>query len=117
MKYLSESYINATSHKGKKSKCECCGSDTNCKELSELDGRILCEKCFVEFSKDYVLKIYSALEIAAAYGGADGEHHKNWVIDQMIRILAGERYEDFVKDTCSGEDGPDTYRWDVGIAP
>lgn len=41
-----------------------------------------------------------------------------WVIDQIIQILAGEeRYNQIVADSCAGEDGPNTYEWDEGIAP
>jgi len=53
----------------------------------------------------------------ATWGGFDGSHHKMWVIDQMVRILAGDRYEEWVKSFCDGEDGPNTYEWDCGIAP
>ncbi len=62
-------------------------------------------------------KIQKAINLAVGYGGIDGSHHKNWVIDQMVRILAGGNYDQVVKDACFGEDGPETYTWDVGIAP
>lgn len=58
-----------------------------------------------------------ALEIAIRYGGIDGDHHKAWVIDQMVRALTDDRYETVVADACDGADGPDTYDWDEGIAP
>jgi len=62
-------------------------------------------------------KIDGALEIAVKYGGIDGDHHKAWVIDQMVRALTGERYAAFVATAKQGEDGPETYSWNVGIAP
>ena len=62
-------------------------------------------------------KICAALDLAKSYGGIDGDHHKAWVIDQMVRALTGDAYEDFVADAKSGEDGPETYSWDCGIAP
>jgi hypothetical protein len=62
-------------------------------------------------------RIDEAINIAVKFGGIDGEHHKTWVIDQMVRILAGDRYETIVKDAKAGEDGPETYGWEVGIAP
>jgi hypothetical protein len=31
--------------------------------------------------------INEALNIALQFGGTDGGHHKQWVIDQMVRIL------------------------------
>lgn len=58
-----------------------------------------------------------AIEIAVRFGGIDGGHHKAWVIDQMVRALSGDKYEQVVSDACSGEDGPCTYEWDCGIAP
>lgn len=74
-------------------------------------------------------KIDNAIEMAVCYGGIDGAHHKDWVIDQMVRALCGgkkckydsykksKKYKKLVKDACKGEDGPNTYTWDEGIAP
>ncbi len=62
-------------------------------------------------------KIEAAIELAIRYGGIDGDHHKAWVIDQMVRVLAGDDYEKIVTAAKAGEDGPDTFSWDVGIAP
>ncbi|WP_275370559.1 hypothetical protein [Klebsiella pneumoniae] len=61
--------------------------------------------------------IRAALETAARYGGRETAHHKAWVIDQMCRALAGDGYAEYVAGVCAGEDGPDTYAWDEGIAP
>ena len=62
-------------------------------------------------------RIQAAIDLAVRFGGIDGGHHKSWVIDQMVRALAGNRYNQIVADTCNGPDGPDSYSWDVGIAP
>lgn len=62
-------------------------------------------------------RIQKAIELAVRYGGIDGAHHKDWVIDQMVRVLAGDKYEQIVADACAGEKGPDTFDWNVGIAP
>lgn len=86
-------------------------------------------------------RIQKALDFAIRYGGIDGAHHKDWVIDQMVRALTGcpvvtetakdyrgeeytyecqgesEEYEQLVADACDGEEGPDTYGWEVGIPP
>lgn len=62
-------------------------------------------------------RIELAIALGFEYGGIDGDHHKRWTIDQMIRILAGDRYAALVADYRSGEDGPDTYSWDEGVAP
>lgn len=86
-------------------------------------------------------RIKAALDIAINYGGIDGDHHKAWVIDQMVRALTGcptetretsdirgeiytyaalgesEEYLALVTDAKSGGYGPETYGWDIGIAP
>lgn len=58
-----------------------------------------------------------ALEIALRWGGCEGDHHRMWVIDQMVRQLTGPDYEPWVQAACFGSEGPDTYEWDTGTAP
>ena len=81
-----------------------------------------------------------ALQIAIKFGGIDGAHHKDWVIDQMVRALTNcpiiekhssnhnktytyevqgesEEYKQLVEWACDGEDGSETYSWEEGIAP
>lgn len=62
-------------------------------------------------------RIEKALDVAMGFGSTDGAHHKTWVIDQMVRALTGDDYEDWVKEHNAGDDGGDTYAWDEGIAP
>lgn len=62
-------------------------------------------------------RINEAVDLAVRYGGIDGDHHKAWVIDQMVRVLTGDNYQQIVTEACNGEDGPNTYSWEVGIAP
>jgi len=64
-----------------------------------------------------IARIKKAIDIAVKHGGIDGDHHKAWVIDQMLRILAGDNYDVLVAEACAGEDGPNTYSWERGIAP
>ena len=66
---------------------------------------------------DAISRCDAALEIAFRFGQIDGEHHKTWVIDQMVRALLGAEYEAWVAEHNAGEDGPKTYSWDIGIAP
>jgi hypothetical protein len=63
--------------------------------------------------------IHAALGLAVRYGQIDGDHHKAWVIDQMCRALLGttDAYTQFIHEACTGDDGPDTYGWNTGIAP
>ncbi len=62
-------------------------------------------------------KIDKALGMILQYGQIDGSHHKAWVLDQVVRILTGNDYGNFVTTACNGEEGPNTYEWDEGIAP
>jgi len=62
-------------------------------------------------------KIRAALELLIKYGHFDGAHHKTWVIDQTVEILAGSQYDRIIAEACDGDDGPRTYSWDRGIAP
>lgn len=56
--------------------------------------------------------------LIGSFGGIDGAHHKQWVLDQVLRKLLGARgYTKWLKDHNAGEDGPNTYSWDEGIAP
>jgi hypothetical protein len=85
--------------------------------------------------------IKEALKLAADYGSTDGAHHKMWLIDQMVRALTmcpmvevttkdykgeeytyldygdSDKYLAWVAAHNDGEEGPDTYHWDEGIAP
>jgi len=77
------------------------------------------------------------------YGGIDGGQHKQWLIDQITRILCdcpkvdmtrklangdiitfkvygtSERYKQFLKDYSGNPNDEDNYygEWDEGIAP
>ncbi|EBG2148501.1 hypothetical protein FIP36_17300 [Salmonella enterica] len=62
-------------------------------------------------------RIERAIALACRYGGTEELHHLQWVVDQMVRELAGDRYPQIVAETTTGEDGPDTYTWNTGIAP
>ena len=91
-------------------------------------------------SMDKQGRIDRAINYGVGAGGIDGSHHKMWVIDQMLRALTGcpmeprtvvgvggsytyevqgvsEEYAKLVREACDGEDGPQTYDWDEGIAP
>lgn len=86
-------------------------------------------------------KLKEILEIIDRFGGFDGEHHKQYVLDQIVRIACGcpsekcsakdcnglpysynrlaenKEYNEWVKNHRDGVDGPETYDWDVGIPP
>lgn len=73
-------------------------------------------------------RIEAALKIALECGGVDGAHHKQWVIDQMVRALTGcmgvngvmgesPEYLAWVAKAQDGDDGPETYIWEEGLPP
>lgn len=65
-------------------------------------------------------KKLAAIEaLITRYGGIDGAHHKQWVLDQIVRTATGggDDYADWVRAYEAGDDGPKTYEWDQGIAP
>jgi hypothetical protein len=82
---------------------------------------------------DLRTRVYEALELAMDYGAIDGDHHKMWVIDQMVRTLTGCPFEKVTAIDCRGVEytydvlGKNeeyielirqyTYEWDEGIAP
>ena len=61
-------------------------------------------------------KVTLASDLIFRYGGIDGGHHKQWVLDQLVRILSDD-YKAWIKEYEDGEDGPKSYEWDEGIAP
>lgn len=99
-----------------------------------------------EIEKDCEYNFYTkeqfVLMYIERYSSIDGAHHKDWLIDQIARILnnvkviitkakwnngeeeyrfrLGEptlQYLEWVKEVKSGEDGENTYEYDFGIAP
>lgn len=86
-------------------------------------------------------RIDKALDYILRYGGIDGGHHKQWVLDQVVKALTGgrvttvthvahngteykydeqgpsEEYDAWIKKYEDGEDGPKTYEWDTGTPP
>ena len=61
-------------------------------------------------------KINKAIELIESYGWIDGAHHKQWVLDNIIRALVDD-YDKWLEAYQLGEDGANTYGWDEGIAP
>jgi len=55
-----------------------------------------------------------AVEFAERFGMIDGEHHKQWVIDQMLRKLLADGYDEWVVKMNAD---PEYSAWDTGIAP
>lgn len=109
---------------------------TNLPGCSVDDFTIVTRECL-----SFKERVETALAFALRNGQSEGEHHKSWVIDQMVRILTGsslvkatamdcnnkeytflergesKEYLEFVAAARDGEDGPETYGWDIGIVP
>lgn len=66
--------------------------------------------------EDVAERIEKAILLIKNYGGIDGGHHKQWVLDQVIKALVDD-YNKWITEYEDGEDGTKTYKWDVGIAP
>lgn len=71
--------------------------------------------------KDNIIddRIQKALNIAWDNGTIDGDWHKMWVIDQMVRALCGseEEYNKWVMAYEKPLEDGDCYKWEYGIAP
>lgn len=67
-------------------------------------------------------RIKTALQKILDFGGIDGAHHKQWLLDQVVRILTtnDDDYKRWVKE-FQGEWQEDTesweYEWDAGTPP
>lgn len=62
-------------------------------------------------------RIVEALGIAECGAMIDGAHHKQWVIDQMIRAMLGEGYSAWRLRIDERRTANDLEPWDDGIAP
>jgi hypothetical protein len=68
-------------------------------------------------SKELEKRNQKAIELIEQYGYIDGGHHKQWLLDEILRALLGDEYDKWIEEYQKGEDGPHTYSWDTGIAP
>lgn len=79
-------------------------------------GNTQFEDCMVELDSSKK-KIDGALHMIASYGTIDGDHHKMWLLDQLVRLLSKD-YDKWVKDYQEVDrNGENQYEWDEGIAP
>lgn len=62
-------------------------------------------------------RIDKAKDVAFEYGQIDGDHHKAWVIDQMLRELLKEDYKKFIEAYEEPDEDGDWCEWDTGIVP
>jgi hypothetical protein len=63
-------------------------------------------------------RIAAALAVIHQYGGTDGAHHKQWVLDQVVRELTGPDYAEWIHRFEWPEHHDEALNaWDEGIAP
>jgi len=65
-------------------------------------------------------RVGDAVELITRYGGTDGAHHKQWLLDQTLRTLLTPRlYQEWrdAYDNNTDENGERYGEWDEGIAP
>lgn len=64
-------------------------------------------------------RIAAAVAQIERYGGIDGEHHKQWLLDQTLRTLLGGDYDAWFAayNAYVDEDGNTYSNWDIGIPP
>jgi hypothetical protein len=58
-----------------------------------------------------------ALKAIEKWGNIEGDHHKQWLIDQIVRELTGENYNTWVNEWENVNKGQISCKWDTGIAP
>ena len=92
------------------------GAQAEVKAQEVVAEKLLEAPFFFSSSEEYKAKKQQALDLISEWGGIDGDHHKKWLLDKLVKLLSYD-YEQWVKDYQKGEDGPDTYEWDSGIAP
>lgn len=62
-------------------------------------------------------RIDKSVELILRVGGCDGSHHKQWCLDQVLRILLENQYERRIGQHCLGPNETGGYFWNTGIAP
>ncbi len=69
--------------------------------------------CYIQMKLMHEV-IKKAAAFGLDYGMHDGSHHKQWVIDQMLRILLDDKYKEIIDEINKDDIFP---LWDEGIAP
>jgi hypothetical protein len=59
----------------------------------------------------------AVLDLIKTYGGFDGSHHKQWLLNEIVQKLTGNGYSEWVKNYQKRENGQEIYEWNTGIAP
>lgn len=97
--------------------CVCMEEDKSC-DAARIYATMRIEKEDAQWAVDEAKRNeeddrrFEAMQMIIMHGGHDGEHHKEWCLDQVFRILAGNQYQSIVDDQKNAG-----YDWKEGIAP
>lgn len=65
-----------------------------------------------------IVRTSKAIALATRNSQNSSAENRAWIIDQMVRILAGGTYEEIIRPIEAGETpGVAAYLWDVGVEP
>lgn len=62
-------------------------------------------------------RITLAVDVALEHGQNENAPQLTWTIDQMLRLLLGDGYDDTIARHVYSPDPGDDYVWETGVAP
>lgn len=62
-------------------------------------------------------KLQTIIDLIFDYGWEESAHHKQWLIDQILQVAAGDDYTRLVKQEERAGDPDEFCEWDRGIMP
>lgn len=85
-------------------------------EVKRLRAQLALKETGLDLARE---RIKDASDLAMQYGMIDGAHHKQWVIDQMLRTILGPLYDEWRHkvEHATDEEGELYPLWDDGIPP
>jgi hypothetical protein len=97
----------------------CKYGDPGCPVTNGEELGIECEDCVEEKNAPLSYREIRAKEFIEQWGGVDGGHHKQWVLDQVMRILLDKDYDSWLDEYNNevDDEGELLGEWDQGIAP
>jgi len=62
--------------------------------------------------------IAAAVSVIEEYGMTDGAHHKQWILDQVLRAILGAKgYDKWLSTYNATAQSGEWPEWDQGVAP
>lgn len=95
--------------------------DEKCPVVLGTEPGVECEICYENSKRSLTDREVRIKEFIENWGMVDGAHHKQWVIDQIMRILLDTEYDKWLigyqEYTEDDDGGYNEYEWDEGVAP